>query len=344
VRIFALSMFVVAVAACGDSEHHVPNLLEHHNRHFISKGTTYVFEFAEAIDQHPVNRMWPGDNLLDSPLAFMGRIPIVIKTDDYGGALNANAARFIETVDAFGGFASLGIITSTLTDRKKVNSTYFDLHRRGFEAWFHGHSHDYSLPEAEFSGASQKKQEDSFKRGIELGREVLDIEFHSFGAPGNAIDESTGPALSSFPQIVVWLFGIADSPALSGTDVFVLPRVINIEQAVHEIMPPEDFLTALDNLLARAEQPEVLTLQVHPNGFGAADFDRTEAILADVQQRNLFRYTAPYGFWKWQQDAHNLALTKTSPTTYTLDLTAADFDHILEFDPDGPMPTTFAEN
>lgn len=334
-------LLCATAAACGD-EHHEPNLLDHLNRHAVKAGVSYALAFDREIDQYPVGHVWYGDNLADSPLAFMERTPIVIKADDYGGPIDSNSCRFIEMVDRFGGFVSLGIITSLLAEREIVNQTYRDLHRQGFEAWLHGHSHDWSPP-AEFSGASLKRQEESFERGIELGREMLHVDFHTFGAPGNGIDGSTSQALRRFPQIAVWLFGDAGAPALSGSDAMVLPRIIDVEEKVGVVEPPASFSRALRNTLARKKRPNAMTLQVHPTGFGEADLDRLEAMLADIQQQRSFRYTAPFELWKWKRDTGNVALTKTGARSYSLDLSSAEFDHIIELDPAGPIRATFAQ-
>ncbi len=332
---------VLAGNGCGDDgERHRPQLLDHSNVHFIEASRKYQIEFENESDADPVDTVWMADALSGSPLAYMMRPAIVIKVDDLGGPLNASTVRWIELADSYGAVVSLGIITSRLVERSDVNETYATLHARGFEAWFHGHSHDWSLPSAEFSGVSLDAQVASFETGIELGRNRLGVDFHSFGAPGNAMDDNTGKAVVAFPQIVVWLFGDGAAPGLADNDVLVLPRLMEFEESVGDVREPGFFSVSLNDLLDSTPTLEVLTLQVHPNRFNEEDHRRSRAIFDDLDRRGLFRYTSPYGWWKWMQDRETISLKKTGPTSYLLDLTSASFDHRIEFDPATALPAS----
>lgn len=336
-----LFLAMILPAACGEPRHHSPEIMEHPNRHFVEAGSKYLLEFAEPVDDHPVNEVWTGAELMGSPLSYMTRSPVIFKADDLGGAIGVNAARFVELADSYGAIVSLGIVTSWLTDRARVNRTYSDLHSLGFEAWFHGHRHDWSPPTAEFSGVGAHEQQESFETGIELGRKKLGVEFHSFGAPGNAVDDNTAAAMVAFPQMVVWLFGKSGAPSLQGTDVWVLRRALEFEESVGTVRAPDEFVDDLDRVIAAQPPPEVLTLQVHPRKFGQDDFERSDAILSTLIAKDMFRFTSPFEEWKWRMDRDNIVLTKVDPSTYVLDLSAADFDHWITMDPSAPLPATF---
>ncbi len=222
------------------------------------------------------------------------RTVVVLKVDDLGGPLSRNAARFIEAVAAAGGVAALGLITSRIPEDPEVLATYRDLQARGFELWFHGHRHDWSLPEAEFAGIGVAAQREAFRVGLAAARERLGIELRTFGAPGNAIDDDTVTAIRDVPQLDAWFFG------RPGTQATVLPRLLEIEEKVGVVREPDAFFTALDR--ERATVPPVITLQVHPNAFGADDFDRFETILSGLGERGL-RLTTPRYVIRGQGDA-----------------------------------------
>jgi hypothetical protein len=313
--------------------------MEHPNRFFLEAGSRYRLDFTEPVDVHPVKQTWTGAELTGSPLSYMMRLPLILKADDFGGAITANAARFIELADSYGAIVSPGIVTSSLTDQTQVNSTYFDLHSLGFEAWFHGHTHDCSGTTAEFSGIGVDEQQESFETGMGLGRSKLGLEFHTFGAPCNAIDDNTAKAIAAVPQITAWLFGKADAPSLQDADVWVLPRLLEFEESVGNVGSVDRFADDLDRVMAAQTVPEVLTLQVHPNHFGHNDYDRSNAVLSTLTARDVFRFTSPFEAWKWRMDREEVVLTKVGGSSYVLDLSTAEFDHWITMDPSSLLPT-----
>ncbi|SVE09140.1 uncharacterized protein METZ01_LOCUS461994, partial [marine metagenome] len=214
-----------------------------------------------------------------------------------------------------------------LVDDPDLTEVFRMLHAAEFELWFHGHTHDWTLPEAEFSGVSVERQRQSMARGIVDAREVWGIEFHTFGAPGNAIDANTTEALKAFPQIVVWFYGRED------TNLMLLPRILEAESVSGTMATPGAFATALDSLIeARSELP-VTTLQVHPNQWIEEEFQFFGQILEGIQSRGRFRYTSPYGWWRWQRDLGKIEVTKLSRVDYVVDLRKASFAHTVEIAP-----------
>jgi len=272
---------MLLLVACQDrSSHHRPAFdgppLE---RFGVANRDTQGHGADRFAANHPISSDSPGS----SP-AKANRPVVVLKVDDFGGPLSRRAARFIEAVAAVGGVAALGLITSRLPEDPEVLATYRDLQARGFELWFHGHRHDWSLPEAEFAGVGVAAQREAFRIGLAVAHERLGMELRTFGAPGNAIDDDTVTAIREFPQLDAWFFG------RPGTQATVLPRLLEVEEKVGVVREPDAFFVALDRQIAAA--PAVITLQVHPNALGADDFARFETILTGLRRRGL-RLTTP---------------------------------------------------
>ena len=269
------------------------------------------------------------------PLAYMMRRPFIIKADDFGGILTSSVQRFLDEVSEFHGVAGLGIIASfvsTLKDESTVDS-YKSLSQQGFELWFHGYAHLIISPtDTEFLGASLASQEYSFEQGTTIGKSILGVDFHTFGAPGNAADSNTIIALNAYPQFVVWFFG----DGVSDPNLMVLLWNPGIEDTAGIVNPPSVFQDRLDIILSEPARP--IVVQVHPFAWGDLDHQYFVEILEDVVSRGSLRFTCPYDWWQYENNLGNVTLTKTGPQSYTLDMARATTGMRLQVDPNGPLP------
>jgi hypothetical protein len=294
-----------------------------------ARGSTWALRYPAPVDDLPRGTRWTSADLSGSPLAFMGRPPVVLKADDFGGPLGASEARFVDLLEARGAVAGLGVVTSHLPSRPEVIASYRALQARGHELWFHGHTHDWWLPRAEFAGVGVERMDRSLAAGLNRSREVLGVELRTFGAPGNAIDAQTGVALGRHPQLRVWLFG------REGYGIASLPRRLELETAVGRCAEATGFLARLDALPAEPELP--LVLELHPGRYAEPDFANLEAVLEGLAARGL-RTATPYGWWSWLEDAGRVALEKVGNATYHLSLAAARHGHRVELGAGGPLP------
>jgi hypothetical protein len=290
---------------------------------FVKAGQRYRL-VAMRADPASVGRTWRSPDFTGSPLAPMSRRAVILKADDFGGPLGSAGRSFVDLVMQYGGVAALGIITSRLAASPAENAGYRELVERGFELWLHGHAHRWALPRAEFAGVSLADQQDALRRGMALGRERLGLTFHTFGAPGNAIDQNTAMALRDFPELVVWLFGKADAPPRT-PPLWVLPRLCELEAKVGEVLPVEELAAGFAK--ASAKNPAVITLQVHPLGMGRMQLRRLDDALDYLTNTAQVRFSTPWAEWCWQKDLGRITLTQTTADTFVLDLTDAACDH-----------------
>jgi hypothetical protein len=322
--------------ACGPGPTLLPRLQDHPNVARLEPGSRYEITVAAATDDRAVGTLWTGDALQGSPLAFMERTPLVIKADDFGGPLNEPAVAFVEELDRVTAVAGLGMITREVEKLTEARLVYTPIRNQGFELWFHGHTHEVEKLPAEFDGTGLASQVDTLARGLRIGRELLDVQFRSFGAPGNRFDGDTATALAEFPEVVVWLFGAADAP------VFVLPRLVDLELEPGIVRDPREVPTMIDEALAPGLPPAV-TLQVHPSWFTKENSQRFADVVRILADDDRLRWETPLEVWTWHEDRAHIQLIKTSATTYLLDLSLAAFDHRLAFPKDSsatvsPLP------
>jgi peptidoglycan/xylan/chitin deacetylase (PgdA/CDA1 family) len=173
-----------------------------------------------------------------------------------------------------------------------------------FEIWLHGWGHLLNprgspplFPfEAEFKGSGIELQTLFLKWSLEAAKLVLGIELHTFGAPGNAFDEDTPKALEKFPPLQVWLYG----PANAKTRLLVLlrPPDIFIEPSVGNVIDPEEFKKRWES---SASKYDVITLQLHPNGWDDEDWARFEEIIRFLKSQPNVQFMTPYNYFLSKQ-------------------------------------------
>ncbi len=142
---------------------------------------------------------------------------IVLKLDDLiyvdGGPVSERWDNFASLILEKEVPAAIGIIGNSL---EKGNEDYFEWIRERnesgfFEFWNHGFDHSRILRDGqeiyEFSKSPLQDQVTTLRKTQDLAREKLGIEFVTFGAPYNRIDQQTATALEEFPEIRFWLYG-----------------------------------------------------------------------------------------------------------------------------------------
>ncbi len=310
----------------------LPPPLQRANTLQIEPGQVVSVRFGEPADSAPVCTTWTGARLNGSPLAYLMRPALILKADDYGGCLNRASQDFVASVQAVGGRASFGIITSRVTGDERALAAYQRLVESGHELWFHGHTHQVGPPAWEFSGASQERQEHAFAQGQEIAQRHFGFPFAAFGAPGNHIDDRTGRALLSSAAIKIWFFGAEPCPVLC------LPRSTRVEETIGVMREPEQAVRSIDSAVENGH--EVVVVQVHPWKFDSVSSERFDSLLRIVKNRRQFRFTTPSGWRQWAAERANLVIKKSAPNIYTIDGRKLAEPLALDFDPDLPLPTS----
>jgi peptidoglycan/xylan/chitin deacetylase (PgdA/CDA1 family) len=186
--------------------------------------------------------------------------------------------------------ASLGLIGNSLEGE---HPAYFDrlkeIHNSPhFELWHHGYDHvlnatnDRGETYCEFSNTPFEHQLDHLHRTQDLAQEKLDITFHTFGAPGNKIDDTTCVAIDQIDDLEVWFYGHPQSQK------YLLKRSINMEHPTHN----PDFAAFKTQY---NPQIECLTLQGHPNSWDDQRFHQFDLIIQFLKQQGC-TFALPYAY------------------------------------------------
>jgi hypothetical protein len=188
----------------------------------VGTGDTVVYFAPPDTGTASIHLLIQGENntIEDSVKICIYKQIIILKADDFrisaSSAVSPNWLRFIEFIARKKIKASLGLIGNSLPDK---NPQYFDFVKeleesRRFELWNHGYEHIIGAKDSEgrvyreFMNTSYEYQVIHLVQTQNLAKEKLGLTLHTFGAPGNAIDENTRLALECVPEIKVWFFGM----------------------------------------------------------------------------------------------------------------------------------------
>jgi peptidoglycan/xylan/chitin deacetylase (PgdA/CDA1 family) len=171
-----------------------------------------------------------------------------------------------------------GIIGNSLDEG---DDAYFDwireMNETGlFEFWNHGYLHkrweENSERYSEFFNTDVEQQMQYIRQTQDLGREKLDIDFTTFGAPYNWTDENTNLALQQFPNLKVWFYPGNDFQ----NEMIMLQRIpaLNIEYPVH--LP--NFYHFFNSYYFYSKK-DVITIQGHPRSWDDHGFNQFEHII-----------------------------------------------------------------
>jgi unsaturated chondroitin disaccharide hydrolase len=263
--------------------------------YLASPGTNNFFLLKHSVGNHPLGRQ------IDVPLAntdyyyleanlrklklsgnWEPAASIVLKLDDLiyvdGGPVSKRWDNFASLVTEKEIPAAIGIIGNSL---EKGNGDYFEWIRERnesglFEFWNHGFDHSRILRDGieiyEFDNSSLQGQVSTLKKTQDLAREKLGIEFVTFGAPYNHIDQNTVTALEEFPEIGIWLYGRAGTK----TSKTILSRTptVGIEYPVHKPV----FYHFWNSFYFRSGEA-IIVIQGHPNSWSESRLREFEMIV-----------------------------------------------------------------
>jgi hypothetical protein len=208
---------------------------------------------------------------------------IILKADDLAGYPGKNKIipkrwqKFVDLIEKYSIKASIGIIGNSLLFD---DTGYFDwikkYHKKNIiEFWNHGFLHRRfnfdGETYTEFQGTSIDYQLNLISYTNNLAKEKLNIEFQTFGAPYNAIDENTSMALNQ-SNITHWFFGLDSFKGIN------LKNRMDIEHPVH-IVNKKFFINNFTN-------DKYAVLQAHPNNWDEESFLNFEEIVKFLLEKN----------------------------------------------------------
>ncbi|MCH7858648.1 MAG: DUF2334 domain-containing protein [Candidatus Marinimicrobia bacterium] len=300
-----------------------PNTLDEIHSITMEPGQIYTLIFTQILDTLPSQTTYAGrEELLKTPLHDLVAKGIIIKADDLKAQFTENWQRFFMLMDIYQIPHSAGLICQTIRNLSPANrQNLSDRLEAQCELWLHGWDHFLSDSRAEFQGASFQEQYQHLRWSLDLVYRELSYTMHTFGAPGNRIDDHTAAALLAIPELIVWLWG-KPVPGL-----FTIPITAVAESST-------GVARDLDSFQARFQRygsEDVITLQIHPNLWSDDDFTRFTAALDTLILLDAYAFMTPYQYYTRVMDRDFITVTKVDSLTYQLDFTRTNFPHTIFF-------------
>ncbi len=208
---------------------------------------------------------------------------IILKADDLAGYPGKSETiphkwqRFVNIVEKYNIKATIGIIGNSLIFE---DIEYFEwiknYHKSDMiEFWNHGFLHrQFNFDEEvyqEFKATDKEYQLELINYTNKLAKEKLNIEFKTFGAPYNAIDDETSKALNS-TNITHWLLGLDSFYGIN------LSQRLDIEKPIHNVN--------FEYFRINFKQLDYAIIQVHPNNWDDDSFDSFEKTIEFLLSKN----------------------------------------------------------
>ena len=151
-----------------------------------------------------------------------------------------------------------------------------------YEFWNHGYSHS----SYEFQKKSILNQYLHILKTQKLAQKKLGFQLCCFGAPENHINKKTAFALFFLPQIKGWFYGIKNGRQ------HIFTRSIEVEFPCGNVVF-EKFKTAYN---IHEKQCDVITYQLHPNGWKKKDFTEFKQVI-DFLKTKRVKFMLPKDFY-----------------------------------------------
>ncbi len=291
-------------------------------RFVVLPGRQYRVVFPHAPSASAPDSLGNAANWARLILAPMYRKAVVLKADDFKATEDEKWQKFLCIVLRLNLRSSVGLIcNSLLMAHQDILEWMKSFDGSQIEIFVHGWDHSLGEDHAEFKGSALETQFRHLQLAIHTMREKLGITPHTFGAPGNAIDQNTLEALIQNPEIKVWLFGLPNE------EIFVLPRILEIEKQVGSVYSKKAFISFYE----KKKQAEVLTLQLHPRMWTTEDFQNFLDIVGFLATTADRQFMTPYGYYTWLQDRDKILVVKIGENAYLIDCRNARYSHELDF-------------
>lgn len=168
-----------------------------------------------------------------------------------------------------------------------------------FEIWNHGLYH----VKMEFKGTDYTFQKEHFTQADQLIKNLLGIQMHSFGTPGNASDSVTNQIISEFPEYKVFMFSSVIPQSTKG--LIYLNNMVNMENGTGNI----DYKYLLDNYEKHKNKyTDYMILQGHPNQWTPEKLEQFKLIIEFLQKEGC-EFVLPQEYYS-SLNSDSTSLTK----------------------------------
>ncbi len=274
-------------------------------RFIVHLSSKYTLKIIFALLQIPILMLLSCDTDIyrNSP-----SMVVIIKADDLGN-MTPNWERFIQSVDNNNICASIGIISSNVTDRKsiiEIKEVADHKQYNGFpiiEFWNHGFDHFGNNNMTEFWGTSKEYQIEHIKKSQKFILDSLDIQCATFSSPFNRTSAETYEALNFFPEIKIIM-------THRKSEIFEKYNWIEVKRKqgkmkVTKLRLQVQFQSVYDVPLSEIKKDinkipfdGYLVVQIHPNAWDESDFSTFQEMIDFFKKKNV-KFMTPQQYFKY---------------------------------------------
>lgn len=222
----------------------------------------------------------------------------IVKADDLRCT---NFGSFVDLLDIMSSRKlpfTFGLICDEIPLLNKDQVSFLrSLDKRFVEIWHHGYDHKREIKWYrpfksrwyEFQGTPEARQREHFHKGMDLARNILNMDFSTFGPPSERMDAATEKVLSEVEGISV-IFN--RSTCCSKLTLLVTHR---IEEVVGKMGTYDQFLEKF----ALPDDPKTpLVIQIHPGFWDGEDFEVFARVVDHLAQDLGFTFMTAQGYFE----------------------------------------------
>lgn len=233
---------------------------------------------------------------------------VIIKADDLGN-MTPNWERFIHMVEKNSICASIGIITSHVTNQNSIQeikeiTTYQQINGEPvIEFWNHGYDHSGDKNNSEFFGTSLEYQTDHIKKSQQFFIDSLGINCVTFSTPFNRTSAETYQALTHAPEIHILM-------TAQKTEIYEKEKWVEIAKKPSKynsfrIRLNIQFRSVSDVPLDKIKKHitsindnAYVVVQIHPNLWDEKDFSDFQDMI-NLFKRKQVQFMTPQQYYKF---------------------------------------------
>lgn len=156
-----------------------------------------------------------------------------------------------------------------------------------FEIWHHGF--DHILPE--FSAHTFEYQKQHFENANQIVKNLLGIQMHSFGTPGNTSDSITNKIIAENPNYKIFMFSSVTPTFTFG--VSYLNNICRMENGTGNVQ--FDYFLGNYNKY-KSYYLNYMILQGHPNGWTSTQLDQFKMVIEFLISEGC-EFVLPYEYY-----------------------------------------------
>lgn len=233
---------------------------------------------------------------------------VIIKADDLGN-ITPNWERFIQTVKDNNICASIGIISSQVSQHESVlrikEISQYKLYdsEKVIEFWNHGFDHYGTEFETEFWGTTLDYQIDHIRKSQQFFKDSLGIQCKTFSTPFNRTSVETYDALQLFSEINVIMYHRKSEKCndFRWQDAREKKEKVRADKVRLRVEFQSVYDVPLQNIkkyIYKTPKSGYVIVQIHPNSWDESDFSTFQEMITFFKKMRV-KFMTPQQYYQY---------------------------------------------